>query len=577
MVSINISLKAGNILYRELLQQWCDCLIEYQLKGIGDLFDGGFICPACKGIHGRSADAVYPLLCAAELFGESKYITAAKAVMRWQKNMLCDDGSIYNDPNSVWNGITVFASISLCSALKYYPHLLDSETKNEWETRLSGMCEWLYMNLHPGKLDPSINYMAANAASMAMAGNYFSNENYRLRARELCRYMLSHVSENGLIYGEGHGSEEVSEGGCRPVDIGYNMEETLPSLVKYALELNDSDSLEKIKEIMRAHLPFLLPDGAIDNSFGIRNNKWTYYGSRTSDGLQGAYALLAKDEPVFARSAFLSTKLMTECSGGGLLAGGMQYTENGEPPCIHHTITHANAIAAAITHGIEEVKDMQMLPNEKDGNETKFYKEINTYRIKRGKMLADITGYDLKLENGHVSGGAMTLLYHEKAGAIIASSVLEYRLVEPNNMQLPLLKKRHRPLVARYEFYEGKHLFTNVYDKKAEISIEEHENETVVRVKAKLLQMQQKSPEKGAECTLIYYIRENEVEIKGEISGNKQNFILPLISKNVKLVTENKYQTDNIFFLTAGFSATEYTIEPDDSGAFKAVIQLISS
>ena len=35
---------------------------------------------------------------------------------------------------------------------------------------------------------------------------------------------------------------------------------------------------------LRAHLEFMLPDGAWDNSWGTRNYKWTYWGSRTSDG-----------------------------------------------------------------------------------------------------------------------------------------------------------------------------------------------------------------------------------------------------------------------------------------------------
>ena len=100
--------------YFELLKDWCDSLIAHQVAGMGPEFDGAFLCPACKYEHGRCHDAVYPLMYMAERTGERKYVDAAKAVFDWHdRNMMCDDGSAYNDPNSEWNGITVFATIAL--------------------------------------------------------------------------------------------------------------------------------------------------------------------------------------------------------------------------------------------------------------------------------------------------------------------------------------------------------------------------------------------------------------------------------------------------------------------------------
>ena len=43
----------------DLLKSWCDGLIRYQIREQKDpRFYGGFFCPACKMIHGRSSDAV---------------------------------------------------------------------------------------------------------------------------------------------------------------------------------------------------------------------------------------------------------------------------------------------------------------------------------------------------------------------------------------------------------------------------------------------------------------------------------------------------------------------------------------
>lgn len=109
--------------------------------------------------------------------------------------------------------------------------------------------------------------------------------------------------ENGLLYGEGQPAEHVTKRGCRPVDIGYNAEESIPSLILYAKTVGDSKLTEKLKEILRKLLVFMLPDGAWDNSFGTRNYKWTYWGSRTSDGCQSAYGIWGDEEPVFHEAA----------------------------------------------------------------------------------------------------------------------------------------------------------------------------------------------------------------------------------------------------------------------------------
>ena len=80
-----------------LLKDWCDGLLKLQIDMPGqDDFDGAILCPACKVIHGRCHDAVYPLLCMADRTGDDRYLTAAKKLFRWGGNMLCDDGSLYN-------------------------------------------------------------------------------------------------------------------------------------------------------------------------------------------------------------------------------------------------------------------------------------------------------------------------------------------------------------------------------------------------------------------------------------------------------------------------------------------------
>ena len=121
---------------------------------------------------------------------------------------------------------------------------------------------------------------------------------------------MKHISENGLLFGEGQPNDAVSEKGCTAIDMGgYNVEESLPSLCRYAMESGDKEAFNVFVDSYRAHLEFMLPDGAWDNSIGTRAFKWTYWGSRTSDGCQEVLFHLGKQDPVFAEAALRNLDL----------------------------------------------------------------------------------------------------------------------------------------------------------------------------------------------------------------------------------------------------------------------------
>jgi hypothetical protein len=58
-----------------LLKTWCDGFLAYQVRGLrGEGVNGGLLCPACGIVHGRNADAVYPLLRMARTSGDARYV-----------------------------------------------------------------------------------------------------------------------------------------------------------------------------------------------------------------------------------------------------------------------------------------------------------------------------------------------------------------------------------------------------------------------------------------------------------------------------------------------------------------------
>lgn len=101
-------------MHKALLRRWCDAMLKYQLHDTGDTrLDGGLLCPACMRVHGRSADAILPLVTQWQTDGDERCLHAAEKLFAWSANMRRPDGSMNNDTNSSWNGITVFYANAL--------------------------------------------------------------------------------------------------------------------------------------------------------------------------------------------------------------------------------------------------------------------------------------------------------------------------------------------------------------------------------------------------------------------------------------------------------------------------------
>ena len=67
-----------SLLSSKLLETWVNALLSLQITDRSRTGDyGGIWCPACKRIHGRVADAIYPLMYMADKKQDSKYLVSA--------------------------------------------------------------------------------------------------------------------------------------------------------------------------------------------------------------------------------------------------------------------------------------------------------------------------------------------------------------------------------------------------------------------------------------------------------------------------------------------------------------------
>jgi len=551
-------------LMRGLLADWCDGMIRLQIVDPAHPETHGAIqCPACGFLHGRCGDAVLPFLSMAELTGEARYLDAALRVAAWTRNVDAGDGSWTNelDPKS-WKGTTVFTAIAFAEALKWHGGLLDEPTRVAWRDRLKKAGDFISRNLSVDSAIPNamfagkttnINYGVSGAHALALLGDVLDDGHFRRRGRELARETLAFFTpQNQLLFGEGHPTRPLSPKGCYPVDLGYNVEESLPSLVHYALLTDDRKALDLAAASFRAHLEFMLPDGGWDNSWGTRSFKWTYWGSRTSDGCQSALVRLAERDPVFMTAALRNAEQFRACTRDGLLHGGPHYASHQVKPCVHHTFAHAKVAAGALHYlaASKPLPDPPPLPRSV-ATGVKHYPEIEVSLASIGPWRATISAYDwiYRKDLFQAMGGVPGMVWHEKAGPVLSASLARYFPVEAANMQA-VPDGEDFPLTLRVESRgaDGS-WFTNLHDTTATVRQESTPDRIRFTAETRLLSADGANPAGGACRFEITYTlsRERFVIAARPLGENLAEWLLvvPVISgaeEAVKRIQPNHWQ-----------------------------------
>ena len=539
---------SGENLYAELVKIWCDGLLAHQIAELHDpALAGGFLCPACALIHGRCADAVYPLLHVAQTTGDNKYLHAALRVYDWSECQVSrSDGSWVNDVSlQDWQGITVFRAVAMAEALRHYGSLLDASTRLRWTDRLARAVKFLdgFISIDTG----NINYPASASYAFALGGQVLGDRHSLERGRNLAHTCLEYFSQpNFLLYGEGHPIRNLSPKGFRPVDLGYNVEESLPSLALYATLTGDQEVLDAVVRALRSHMEFMLPDGGWDNSWGCRNYKWTWWGSRTSDGCHPAYMLLAEHDPRFHEVAQRNLEMMAACTHDGLLYGGPGYFVHGDKPCIHHAFTHAKALTTVLDHDPHPALQTRVALPRDEPYGLRSFPEIGTHLAAVGPWRATVTEFDWKEpgeEGGHVTGGSLSLLFHRDLGPLLTASMTEYdNQIEPPNMQ-GFIDAPHMELTPRVEYATRDESYASFNDRRAVLKVTRLEKEVLFDAQGQMLTVTfQPLAPGGLHYHLAYRIAESGVDIRASIAGadpglsGRLQFVLPVISERSEAV-----------------------------------------
>jgi hypothetical protein len=251
---------------------------------------------------------------------------------------------------------------------------------------------------------------------------------------------------------------------------------------------------------------------------------------------------------------------MAACTHNGLLCGGPDYFAHGDPACVHHTFTHAKALATVLDRGdfTAETSPRPLLPRDEPYG-LKSFADIGTQLAAIGSWRATVTEYDWEYVEhvqaggggaggGHVSGGTLSLLFHQQLGPVLTASMTQYQMIEISNQQA-YRGGSHIELTPRIECVSGD-IFTSVNDYKATLTANRHDGAVVFEARGRLLTVSRQAPSSGdITYHFIYTLSESSVEIAARATGSAPaplRLIVPVLARSADHVDQPDSQTIRI-------------------------------
>lgn len=423
---------------------------------------GALQCPHCQVLHTRAAEAVWPFVLQFAETGDERHLRAARVLAAWLFRQQQADGSWKETPEE-WTGTTTDQLLMLVLAYPRISVRLEPAERAAWLRAIEGAADYLARVMSPEFA--SINYCATTTASLAAAHTLITKPVYLERARALARQTVAKMDEDGFLNGEGGKCHDLKMG----VDLGYSLEMSFWGLGYYARLTGDALVNDLVRAALQPHLTFIYPDGSMDGSWGIRSNKWTTYGSATSDGCQVLFMLYADEDPAYASAAFRNLEFLRTCLRDGLVQYGPHHAAvMQDPPCLYPTFAKAKNLALAMMLETKAERPLVDLPTQRAGWQRHF-PTIDVVATRTRRFMATTTAYGYKdVAKGAASkymfrpsGGALSYLWLEGHGILQASSQTEYNRWEPMHFpEAPGLQ----PLTPRIEYAVKKTYFTNLFE-----------------------------------------------------------------------------------------------------------------
>jgi len=423
--------------YLQALIPLVDQLLTTQITNPDDPDYGALISPSTNPQpnprHSRAAEAVYPFAVAYKHTQDEKYRTAAVLLGNWLVSIQQDDGTWGESwpDHDGWNGTTADQLISLAGALDLIKKDLKPAERQAWETAITKAADFC-VDRFPGT--SNINYTPTAAVGLVLAHRVVENPRtlWLEKAESLIAHVASRVNEDNLITGEGKG-----------VDLGYNIAQTIGFIAWYGILQNSPETVDFAASVLKTHMYFMYPNGAMDNSWGTRSFKWMLEsGSKTAPGVHFTFGLLVDKDPTILRGAGLALDWLENHSldaENRVVYGPHAYLhENSNPPSNYPTFARAQSIATAVEYA-PEATQIAPIPAEQT-NWVKYFPTTQTAVLRTERVMATLSSYANNLRyplETAVRGGSATVVWFDGYGPngfLQLSSPTQYRRIEKKHM-----------------------------------------------------------------------------------------------------------------------------------------------
>ena len=494
-----------------ILMQLNSALLNYVQQDKHSPDYGAITCPKCNLYHTRAAEAVYPFAFEYKQTGNKTFLKAAINVGNWLIKQQKENGAWLETPEE-WTGTTTDQTLMMTMAYPIVkPHLTKKESQS-WLQSIEKAADYLTEVMSPQFA--SINYCATTTATLMYVNTLIHKTTYTNKACSLAHQIIAKMDCDYFLTGEGGRVFNVKYG----VDLGYNLEMSLWGLALYARLAEDKEVNTYVEKSLESHLGFIYPDGSMDASWGIRSNKWTCFGSGTSDGCQVLFSLFMDKNDQYRTAAIKNMQFLETCIQNGIIGfGPLYYDIFDKLPCIYPTFAKAKNLAMAIAFAKADSGKLPPLPLDKKG--IHYYPTLNIATARTEQWCTTISAYTYKDPAGERSkymhrpvGGNICNLWLKDHGFFQASSQTIYKRWEP--MSFPDMPEI-RPLTPRIEFTSDLGYFTNLYEFDALLTYKEKTGSFLVSSIGELKNSKQQ--EGGISYRLSHDIGDNTLTKKIEL------------------------------------------------------------
>lgn len=431
---------------------------------------GAIMCPRCGLYHTRAGEAIFPLAYEYSQTGDRQRLNQSLILADWLMKQQLDNGA-WNETPETWKATSTDQLMMMLLTYPIVENHLKKADRERWMVSMKKAADWLVENI--SVQNQVMNYPSSTAGTLAQAYLLLGDERYKERARELAHIATAKMNAEWFIEGE----SDLERGDRHGVDIGYNMEMSIWGLARYAMLMDDTLVFDAAKKSAASHFSFIFPDGMMEASAGVRSNKWSVFGSGTSDGCAVMLSMLSENHPEYITAAVRNIDVLSRCfTKNGLLGNGYDYDSvAGKSPCIYPTFTKAKSMAMAMSWVAEDTGILSPLPCDNDMNV--FHHTLGTAIVRKGDYQGTVIAYNFKSKKSDQSnnmyrptGGTMGALWVQDFGLLEASSQTEYYRWE--RMHFLVMEDGIKPLTPRIEYKTDSLYYTNLFDYDATVSID---------------------------------------------------------------------------------------------------------